>query len=60
MPTIQRRSKPVNGRVLALAASLLGALLASGDAAFVGVEVVGLLSSFEGEVPVLGLLGSWL
>jgi hypothetical protein len=47
MPTVQRRSKPVNGRVFEL--SVVGALLAfAGATAFSGV-----VASFDGEVPLV-------
>jgi hypothetical protein len=67
MPTIKRRSRPVNGRVLALglevvgvvlvgALSLLGVLFSlAGAGSFSGALVfVGVLEDFDGEVPLAG------
>jgi hypothetical protein len=52
MPTVQRRSKPVNGRSFALAAFVVGVLvvLVEGD-----TELAGLLASFDGDVPLAGV-----
>jgi hypothetical protein len=58
-PTAQRRSKPVNGSVEAFSFELLVVLvgvsvvLVLGDASLLGV----VFSSFEGEVPVVGVFG---
>lgn len=51
MPTVQRRSKPVNGRVFSLAAFAVGELLVlvEGETPFAGV-----LASFDGDVPLVG------
>ena len=51
MPTVQRRSKPVNGRVFSLAAFAVGELLVvvDGETPFAGV-----LASFDGDVPLVG------
>lgn len=58
MPKLQRRSKPVNGSDFAV--SVVGVVVVVvGAVSLVGV-VLGVLVSFEGEVPVLGLFGSWL
>ena len=53
MPKLQRRSKPVNGSVFA-DAPLAGLELVVGSVA-VGVPVVGVPSSLDGDVPVLGV-----
>jgi hypothetical protein len=53
-PTVQRRSKPVNGRVLAFAGSVavVGVVLVvAGSTALV---VVGVFVDFDGEVPLFG------
>src|SRR2546423_9246423 len=62
MPTTQRRSKPVNGSVLAAldfeAPTLVLGVVAVGS--FVGslaFSSVGVFSSLEGEVPLLGFGG---
>jgi hypothetical protein len=54
-PTVQRRSKPVNGNVLAFAGFVAdGALLAlAGETVLAGV--VGVFVDFDGEVPLLGV-----
>jgi hypothetical protein len=66
MPTTQRRSRPVNGSVLAAAfvdgltdvlgvvevGSFVGSLPADGS--LLAFSSAGFFSSFEGEVPVLG------
>lgn len=57
MPMLQRRSKPVNGSVLAFFSLGDVALLGSeGDVvSFDGlVSVVGVVASFDGDVSVLG------
>jgi hypothetical protein len=54
IPTVQRRSRPVNGSVFAVVVGLVlvvGALLVVAGA----VVVVGVLLSFEGDVPVVGV-----
>ena len=51
-PMSQRRSKPVNGSVLAFAVGL--ELVFSGSVSLVGV--VGFSDSFDGNVPVLGVV----
>jgi hypothetical protein len=52
----QRRSKPVNGSVLAFAL-LVGVLLVFvGAVSEVGVVVAGFSDSFDGSVPVLGVV----
>jgi hypothetical protein len=56
MPIVQRRSKPVNGRVLtfSLFVVVVGVVVVGVD--FVGsVAVVGVLFSFDGDVPVVGV-----
>ncbi|GEM_PF-2443860 len=60
-PTVQRRSKPVNGSELAFALVVLGALLVVADGVvFVGVDVDGgVLFAFDGDVPLLGLGTPW-
>jgi hypothetical protein len=52
MPTVQRRSKPVNGRSFEVAAFVVGVLvvLVEGDTA-----VAGVLASFDGDVPLAGV-----
>jgi hypothetical protein len=54
-PTVQRRSKPVNGSDFALL--VVGLVLVVGVVLFVAGSVVfvGVLLSFDGEVPVLGV-----
>jgi hypothetical protein len=54
IPTVQRRSKPVNGSDLAL---LVGLVVLVGAALVVAgaVVVVGVLLSFDGDVPVVGV-----
>jgi hypothetical protein len=52
MPTVQRRSKPVNGRSFELVAFAVGELLVvvvEGDTPLAGV-----LASFDGDVPLAG------
>ena len=51
MPTVQRRSKPVNGRSFVSVAFAFGELvvLVEGDTALAGV-----FASFEGDVPLVG------
>jgi hypothetical protein len=59
MPIVQRRSKPVNGRVVALAVGVLvvvvslvgAAVVVAGETSFFGVVV-----SLDGEVPDDGLV----
>jgi len=54
MPIVQRRSRPVNGRVLAF--SLFAVVAVGLVAVVVGVgEVLGVLFSFDGDVPVVGV-----
>ncbi len=60
MPTLQRRSKPVNGSVLAFAGSLVGEVVLVGVVVVLGVVLVAGLLSFDGEVPVVGVVGVWL
>jgi len=57
MPIVQRRSKPVNGRVLAfsLFAAVVGVVV--GVVVVGSVDVVGVLFSFAGDVPVVGVAG---
>jgi hypothetical protein len=53
----QRRSNPVNGSVLDFAVVVVGVLLVvSGDGSVVGVVLVGFSDSFDGSVPVLGVV----
>ena len=53
MPIVHRRSKPVNGSVLDFAS-----LPVDGVVALAGSSLlVGVLVSFDGEVPVLGVVG---
>jgi hypothetical protein len=55
-PTVQRRSKPVNGSELAFAGDVVvvGALLAvAGSTVLDGV--VGVLVDFDGDVPLFGV-----
>lgn len=59
MATLQRRSNPVNGSVLAFV-SLAGTTLVVAGASLLGVVDVGLLASLDGEVPVVGVVGLWL
>ena len=57
-PTVQRRSKPVKGSVLAFAGFVLvaGALLAAaGSTVLAGV--VGVFVDFDGDVPLVGVGG---
>jgi hypothetical protein len=50
-PTVQRRSKPVNGNVLAFAGFVAGVLLVvAGETVLAGVLV-----AFDGDVPLLGV-----
>jgi len=51
MPTVQRRSKPVNGRVFSLAALAVGELLVLVEGA---TPFAGVLASFDGDVPLVG------
>jgi hypothetical protein len=53
MPTVQRRSKPVNGRSFSLAGFAVGVLvvLVEGD-----TPLAGLLASFDGDVPLAGVV----
>lgn len=53
MPTVQRRSKPVNGRSFPLAAFAVGELVVvvEGETPFAG-----LLASFDGDVPLAGVV----
>jgi hypothetical protein len=54
MPIVQRRSRPVNGRVLAFSPFAVVAVgLVTGVVG--AVEVVGVLFSFAGDVPVVGV-----
>src|ERR1700677_2769166 len=57
MPTVQRRSKPGNGRSFALAAFVVGVLVVvvvvEGETAFAGV-----LASFDGDVPLAGVVAA--
>jgi hypothetical protein len=55
MPIVQRRSKPVNGRLLAfsLFAAVVGVVV--GVVLVGSVDVVGVLFSFVGDVPVVGV-----
>jgi hypothetical protein len=66
MPTIKRKSRPVNGKVLAFglevlvgALSLPGVLFSlAGAGSFSGALVfVGVLEDFDGEVPLAGGVG---
>jgi hypothetical protein len=58
-PTVQRRSKPVNGSELAFAL-VLGTLLAVADGVvFVGVDDDAGALAFDGDVPLLGLGTPW-
>ena len=53
----QRRSNPVNGSVLDFSVVVVGVLLVfSGDGSVVGVVPVGFSDSFDGSVPVLGVV----
>ena len=56
-PTVQRRSKPVNGNLLAFAGFVAdGVLLAvAGETVLAGVVEAGVFVDFEGEVPLLGV-----
>jgi hypothetical protein len=58
MPIVQRRSKPVNGRALtfSLFVALVGVVVV-GVVVVGSVEVVGVLFSFVGDVPVVGVVG---
>jgi hypothetical protein len=61
-PTVQRRSKPVNGSVEAFA---VGSLVVVGvvgslDASSGAVVFVGVLSAFSGEVPDVGVVAGVL
>jgi hypothetical protein len=58
-PTVQLRSKPVNGSELAFALAGLGALLDVADGVvFVGDGVDGgVLFAFDGDVPLFGVGG---
>ena len=51
MPTVQRRSNPVKGRVLDLVVVVVGVLVAFAGA----VSFLGELASFDGEVPLAGV-----
>lgn len=53
---LQRRSNPVNGSVPDFAVSVLAGVVLVGSLPLLGVEVVGVLASFDGDVPVLGVL----
>jgi len=55
-PTVQRRSKPVNGSELAFAGDVVvvGVLLAVAGATVLD-GVVGVLVDFDGDVPLLGV-----
>ena len=56
MPAVQPRSKPVNGSVLAFAVFVVVGLVLAGGALLVVVgAVVGVLFSFDGGVPALGV-----
>jgi hypothetical protein len=54
-PTVQRRSKPVNGSELAFAGEVdvVGTLLAV--AGEVALDDVGVLDDFDGDVPLFGV-----
>jgi len=52
-----RRSKPVNGSVLAFSLLVVGVLVFVGAASLAGVVDVGFSASFEGDVPLLGVVG---
>jgi hypothetical protein len=52
-PIVQRRSKPVNGSVEAFLA--VGSLLGSVEDVSGAVVFAGVLSSFDGDVPVVGV-----
>ena len=55
MPTVQRRSKPVNGSVLAF--SLVGVVLVfAGAVSLAGVVEAGFSASFDGATPLLGVV----
>jgi len=55
MPIVQRRSKPVNGSVVALVAGVVEVGAVGVVLLFAGeVLLVGLLLSFDGNVPVEG------
>lgn len=68
MPMSQRRSNPVNGSVPDLAVVAVGVLLVfSGEGSVAGVLAVGFSASFDGSVPVagvvfgvVGVVGVWL
>ena len=57
MPTVQRRSKPVNGNVLAFAGFVADGVLlvVAGATALLGV--VGVFVVFDGDVPLFGAGG---
>ncbi len=58
MPIVQRRSKPVNGSVLAFALFVVVGLVPAAGALLVvvgAVVFVGVLFSFDGDVPALGV-----
>ena len=57
---LQRRSKPVNGSVLAFVVSVGVVLAFAGAVSLVGSDVVavfvGVVASFDGNVPVVGVV----
>ena len=60
-PTVQVRLKPVNGRVLAFAGSVVVVgvvLVVAGSTVLAGVVVVGVFVDFDGEVPLFGVVGA--
>jgi hypothetical protein len=54
-PTVQRRSKPVNGNVLAFAGFVADGVLlvVAGETVLAGV--VGVFVAFDGDVPLFGV-----
>jgi len=57
MPIVQRRSKPVNGSVVAFVTGVAVVLVVAGAVLLVAgaVLLVGLLLSFDGNAPVEGV-----